>query len=162
HLQLDERVALKFLHGEAMQHAEVVARFAREARAAAKIKSEHVARVVDVGALENGAPYMVMEFLEGSDLAHVLAERGPLPVNEVGGWMLQACEALAEAHALGIVHRDLKPANLFLARKPGRPAVVKVLDFGISKMTTGADTDRSLTATSAVMGSPLYMSPEQL
>ncbi|GAC1360922.1 MAG: hypothetical protein NVSMB47_13400 [Polyangiales bacterium] len=159
HLQLDERVALKFLLPHGAGDAQVVARFMREARAAAKIKSEHVARVIDVGTLDGGAPFMVMEFLEGSDLAGVLEQRGPLPVAEVVGWILQACEALAEAHVLGIVHRDLKPPNLFLARRPGRPAIVQVLDFGISKAPTA---EGARTRTSAIMGSPLYMSPEQL
>src|SRR5271168_2704525 len=112
HIQLDERVALKFLLPEALHNPESVARFAREARAAVKIKSEHVARVTDVGQLENGAPYMVMEYLEGSDLATWLQDRGRLPVDQAVDFVLQASEALADAHALGIVHRDLKPANL--------------------------------------------------
>ena len=134
HLQLDERVALKFLLPEALGNAEAVARFAREARAAVKIESEHVARVIDVGSLENGAPYMVMEYLEGSDLAAWLRERGPLPVEQAVDFVLQACEAIAEAHALGIVHRDLKPANLFCVAAPDGLLSIKVLDFGISKV----------------------------
>ncbi len=169
HLQLDQRVALKFLLPSALALPEVVARFAREARAAAKIQSEHVARVIDVGTLpaESGriaSPYMVMEFLEGEDLAEVLASHNAsgkrLGFDEVARWILEACEALAEAHAAGIVHRDLKPANLFLARRTGAGAVVKVLDFGISKLT--AEGEGGLTKTSALIGSPLYMSPEQL
>jgi serine/threonine-protein kinase len=163
HLQLDERVALKFLLPEAMQNQEAVARFAREARAAVKIKSEHVARVVDVGTLENGAPYMVMEYLHGHDLSAVLSQRGPLPLAEAVDWLLQACEAIAEAHALGIVHRDLKPSNLFLSRRADGSAIVKVLDFGISKVrAAGGMTDAAVTKTASVMGSPLYMSPEQM
>jgi len=161
HLQLDERVAIKFLLPDALQSPEVVARFAQEARAAVKIKSEHVVRVIDVGTLPSGSPYMVMEYLEGADLSAILTRRGPMPVEEVVGLVLQACEALAEAHALGIVHRDLKPANLYaIARADGSPSV-KVLDFGISKVTTpGAD--MGMTKTSAIVGSPLYMSPEQM
>src|SRR5580692_5941948 len=113
HLQLDEKVALKFLLPEALGNPEAVARFIREARAAVKIKSEHVARVSDVGQLENGSPYMVMEYLDGRDLAAWLKQRGAMSVEMAVDFVLQACEAIAEAHAVGIVHRDLKPANLF-------------------------------------------------
>jgi len=161
HLQLDQRVALKFLLPDAMQDGAVVARFAREARAAAKIQSEHVARVIDVGTLESGSPYMVMEYLQGRDLSDVLVERKVFPAEEAVGFVLQACEAIAEAHAASIVHRDLKPANLFLAERADKRAIVKVLDFGISK-SSGKGEDASLTKTSALMGSPLYMSPEQM
>jgi len=160
HLQLDERVALKFLLPEALTHPEAVARFEREARAAVKIKSEHVARVTDVGKLENGSPYMVMEFLNGADLGQYLEQHGPLPIDEAVHYILQACEAIAEAHSLSIVHRDLKPANLFrILRADGTPSI-KVLDFGISKVITGHEA--SLTQTSSMMGSPYYMSPEQM
>ncbi len=163
HLKLDQRVALKFLKPEALKHPHVVQRFAREARAAAKIRGEHVARVIDVGDLPSGAPYIVMEHLDGEDLAHRLHQRGPLPVAEAVGYMLEVCEALAEAHAAGIVHRDLKPPNLFLARSAGRIPIIKVLDFGISKsLGEDAETGRNLTSTSMVMGTPHYMSPEQL
>ncbi|MBK6697366.1 MAG: serine/threonine protein kinase [Myxococcales bacterium] len=160
HLQLEQRVALKFLLEEALASEEIVHRFRREARAAARIKTEHVARVIDVGELASGAPFMVMEYLEGKDLEDIVNERGPLPVSEAVSYVMQALEAVAEAHAAGIVHRDLKPANLFLARRPDKTAIVKVLDFGISKSldpTTGA-----LTSTSSILGSPHYMSPEQL
>ena len=164
HLQLDERVAIKFLLPEALGSPEAVARFAREARAAVKIKSEHVARVIDVGTLETGAPYLVMEFLQGSDLAGWLTQKGPLPLEQTVEFVLQACEAVAEAHGLGIVHRDLKPANLFVVRRPDGLYSVKVLDFGISKVTgsSGSGSDMGMTKTTAVMGSPLYMSPEQM
>jgi serine/threonine protein kinase len=164
HVQLDEHVAIKFLLPEAMQSGEAVARFIREARAAVKIKSEHIARVTDVGQLENGAPYMIMEYLEGQDLSAVLLDQGRLPIHEAVGHVIQACEAIAEAHALGIVHRDLKPANLFLARRPDGISSVKVLDFGISKVTPkdGSMTGAGMTRTTSVMGSPLYMSPEQM
>ena len=163
HIALDEKVAIKFLLPEALHSADATARFEREARAAAKIRSEHVARVSDVGRLESGAPYMVMELLRGSDLAQLLAQRGPLPVSEVADYVLQACEAIAEAHDLGIVHRDLKPQNLFLTERADGSSCVKVLDFGISKMTgAGSNPEQSMTATSVALGSPLYMSPEQL
>ncbi len=135
HMQLDERVALKFLLPEALGNAEAVARFAREARAAVKIKSEHVARVTDVGTLPNGAPYMVMEYLEGGDLAAWIKQRGALPVEQAVEFVLQTCIAVADAHALGIIHRDLKPANLFCVRRSDGQLSIKVLDFGISKMT---------------------------
>ena len=167
HLILQERVALKFLLPSVM-NGETMARFGREARAAAKIKSEHVARVTDVGVLENGAPFMVMEYLEGKDLSATVREKGPLPIRDAVEYVLHACEAVAEAHALGIVHRDLKPANLFLARRAGGSPLVKVLDFGISKVVArGAslppqDDDPSVTRTRAWLGSPLYMSPEQM
>ncbi len=160
HVQLHTRVALKFLLPAALGTAQIVERFAREARAAVQIQSEHVARVIDVGTLPTGSPYMVMEYLEGGDLADAVAKDGPMPIAQAVGYVLQACEAIAEAHSLGIVHRDLKPANLFLARRTGRDAVVKVLDFGISK--TRESGPSGLTQTSAMMGSPYYMAPEQM
>ena len=162
HLQLGERVALKFLLPEALENAEAVERFSREARAAAKIKGENVARVTDVAALENGTPYIVMEYLDGSDLAAWLHQRGPLPIEQAVQFVLQACEAIAEAHALGIVHRDLKPANLFVIERADGMLAVKVLDFGISKSTGFGSPQAAMTKTSASMGSPLYMSPEQM
>jgi serine/threonine-protein kinase len=163
HIQLDERVALKFLLPEALGNPEAVARFAREARAAVKIKSEHVARVSDVGTLESGSPYMVMEYLDGQDLADWVRNSGAMRAPEAVEFVLQACEAIAEAHALGIVHRDLKPANLFVTRRVDGSPCIKVLDFGISKLTVpGSTSDMGMTKTSTVMGSPLYMSPEQM
>jgi serine/threonine-protein kinase len=145
HIHLDERVALKFLLPEALSDPGLVKRFLREGKAASKIRSEHVARVFDVGSLENGAPYIVMEFLEGSDLAALVKAHGPLPVSVAVEYVLQACEAIAEAHAVGIIHRDIKPSNLFLAaRRDGSP-VVKVIDFGISKMTAGPDAGMDVT-----------------
>ncbi|MBN2195002.1 MAG: protein kinase [Polyangiaceae bacterium] len=162
HQQLGQRVAVKFLLPEFCAHAEPVARFLREAQAAVRVQSEHVARVIDVGTLESGAPFMVMEFLSGRDLSSEIAARGVLPVEEAVSYVLQACEAIAEAHAMGIVHRDLKPANLFLTRRADGSPLVKVLDFGISKSTVGPGGAMNLTSTQSVMGSPLYMSPEQL
>jgi serine/threonine-protein kinase len=167
HLQLDQRVALKFLRAEARDNDEVVERFTREARAAAKISSEHVGRVMDVGRLDSGELFMVMEYLEGRDLSNVLLVEGRLSIPRAVEYVLQACEAIAEAHVHGIVHRDLKPANLFLAKRVDGTQIIKVLDFGISKITQAraedaAVTDPSLTNPTAVMGSPLYMSPEQM
>jgi serine/threonine-protein kinase len=162
HLELDQRVAIKFLLPEIAQQGMAAERFRREARAAARIRGEHVCRVLDVGTLR-GIPYMVMEFLEGRDLADELARRGRLPPDEAVGYVLEACDAVAEAHAAGIVHRDIKPANLFLATRSDGSRHVKVLDFGVSKSLVDSDSGQhALTVTSSVVGSPLYMSPEQL
>jgi serine/threonine protein kinase len=136
HVHLDERVALKFLRGQTARDADAVVRFAREARAAARIKNEHVARVTDVGQLDDGSPFMVMEYLEGCDLASWLRQRGPMPVAQAVDFVLQTCEALADAHSLGIVHRDLKPADLFCIQRSDGSLSIKVLDSGISKLTT--------------------------
>ena len=143
HDELDQRVAIKFLLPEALTDAEWVARFSREAKAAARIKSEHAVKVYDVGKLDSGAPYMVMEYLDGRDLQSILNDRRTLPTSEAVDYLLQACEALAEAHAAGGVHRDLKPANLFVTHRADGSPCVKILDFGISKLTphtTGART----------------------
>ena len=161
HLGLDERVAIKFLLREDPEEPLDVTRFLREAKIAAKLRNEHAARVHDVGTLPDGTPYLVMEYLAGQDLGHYLAARKRLPINEAVDFVLQACEALSEAHAMGVVHRDLKPSNLFLARRHDGTPLVKVLDFGVSKIApVGGLT--SLTRTSDVIGSPLYMSPEQM
>lgn len=160
HLELHQRVAIKVMHADMVQKAEAVERFLREGRAAARLKNPHVAKVMDVGRLDDGSPFMVMELLEGQDLSAVLAERGALPASEAADYLLEVCEALAEAHGIGIVHRDLKPANLFLTQDAYGERCMKVLDFGISKSTAAAEL--GLTRTSAVMGSPMYMSPEQM
>ncbi|HYQ01683.1 MAG TPA: serine/threonine-protein kinase [Polyangiaceae bacterium] len=162
HVALDQVVAIKFLLPEALDNEDALARFEREARAAVKIQSEHVARVTDVGRLENNAPYMVMELLRGRDLATLLREQGPLPLSDVADYLLQAGEAIAEAHGLGIVHRDLKPANLFLTQRADGSSCVKVLDFGISKLTLPGGVEQGITQAASLLGSPLYMSPEQL
>jgi serine/threonine-protein kinase len=162
HLELDQRVALKFLLPELAEHSEAAERFRREARSSAKIKSEHVARVLDVGNLDGGVPFIVMEYLDGRDLALEHREHGPLPIQDIADYVLQAIEAVAEAHAFGIVHRDLKPENLFLAKRPDGTRCIKVLDFGISKSIVLASQGRALTHTAIIMGSPFYMSPEQM
>jgi serine/threonine protein kinase len=167
HLGLEQDVAIKFLLPEAMRNKVAVERFLREAKVAAKVRSEHVARVHDVGTLEEGGvPYIVMEHLEGLDLGQLIDREGALPIEEACEIALQACEALTEVHAAGIVHRDLKPSNLFVTRKVDGSPSVKLLDFGISKLTTlGGDEpglDPALTQTATIMGSPSYMSPEQL
>jgi hypothetical protein len=157
-LALGQLVALKFLLPGREVGREQRGRFVREGRAAARLKSQHVARVLDVGTLDDGAPYIVMEYLEGRDLKAILSERGPLPVGDAIEYVLQACEAVAEAHAAGIVHRDVKPANLFLTTDASRMPCVKIFDFGISKLAG----DLTLTRAAQSVGSPLYMSPEQL
>ncbi len=163
HLELDERVAIKMLLPHLPATGEPAARFLREAKAAIRIKNEHVVRVLDVGRTDAGHPYIVMEYLEGQDLGQALEKGGPLPVEDVVDYVVQACEAIAAAHALGIVHRDLKPANLFLAVAGDGAAFVKVLDFGISKIAEGGSgTAPGLTSTATVMGTPCFMSPEQL
>ncbi|HEY6881146.1 MAG TPA: serine/threonine-protein kinase, partial [Polyangiales bacterium] len=164
HLGLRQRVAIKLLLADGGQIEQAaLERFQREARAAARIRSEHVCRVIDVGMLPAGTPYLVLEYLEGCDLADELARRGRLPAQEAIGFVLEACEALAEAHVAGIIHRDLKPANLFLARRSNGSRCLKLLDFGVSKsIEEGSLAQFSLTKTSAIVGSPIYMSPEQL
>ena len=163
HIDLDGLVALKFLLPKALDNPEIVNRFNREARAAVKIKSEHVARVTDIGRLDTGAPYIVMEHLKGEDLDERLKREIRLSIPEAVDKMLQAMEALAEAHSHGIVHRDLKPENLFVVQRADGSDCIKVLDFGIAKMNeTSHSGARDLTQTQALLGSPSYMSPEQL
>ncbi|MBS2019806.1 MAG: serine/threonine protein kinase [Deltaproteobacteria bacterium] len=159
HTELLQRVALKLLPADQLEDKELVERFMREARAAARLKSHHAVKVIDVGTRSNGSPFIVMELLEGSDLGEIV-ERTPLSVPVAVDYLLQVCEAVAEAHALGIVHRDLKPRNMFLTSHVHGKPLVKVLDFGLAKRTDMQDV--TLTATTAVIGSPQYMSPEQL
>lgn len=162
HTQLEQRVAIKVLRPAALSSPEAVARFLGEARAAARLRSEHAVRVFDVGTLDSGEPYMVMEHLEGEDLASRVARSGPMPWQQALDAVLQACEAVAEAHSLGIIHRDLKPGNLFLVQRPDGSGRIKVLDFGISKMSGAESSGGAVTRTGTLMGSPLYMSPEQM
>ena len=163
HQKLDQRVAIKFHRPQASGSDESVARFLREAKASAQIRSEHVVRVTDVAMLDDGTPYFVMEYLEGRDLDAVIQGDGPLTVSAALDYTLQVCEALAEAHSLGIIHRDLKPANLFLSHRVDGTVVIKLLDFGISKtLPKGTEAELNMTKTRALMGSPLYMAPEQM
>ena len=163
HRELEQRVAIKFLLPEIAEQGMAAERFRREARSAARMRGAHVCRVLDVGTAENGVPFMVMEYLEGWDLATELERRSRLPHVEAVGHLLQACEALAEAHAAGVIHRDLKPANLFLESCADGSRRIKVLDFGVSKSLLDATPGLgALTKTSNLVGSPLYMSPEQL
>ncbi|TMQ09359.1 MAG: serine/threonine protein kinase [Deltaproteobacteria bacterium] len=160
HLSLNERVAIKMLRRDVIDDADAVERFMREAQAAVKLKSEFVARVTDVGRSPTNVPYMVMEYLQGQDLGDLLDQRGRLGVPWAIELTLQACEALAEAHSLHIVHRDIKPTNLFITWRPDGSTLLKVLDFGISKALTGKDI--ALTQTQSLLGTPAYMSPEQM
>jgi eukaryotic-like serine/threonine-protein kinase len=163
HLQLGETVALKFLLPDAIRSETDVARFLLEARSAVRLKNEHVARVSDVGTLDSGVPYIVMEYLKGIDLSALVEREGALAPEVAVDYVLQACEAVAEAHSLGIVHRDLKPANLFVTQRSDGTALVKVLDFGIAKSQVELELgDPNLTRTRTLLGSPVYMSPEQL
>lgn len=156
HVILRQRVAVKALLPGIASSTEAVERFSLEASAIARITSEHVVRVMDAGSLPGGAPYLVMEYLDGRDLSEVLARSGPLPPSEVVDFALQALEALAHAHAAHVIHRDLKPANLFLARLSDGRQIIKLVDFGISQAIDLSSDDRG------VVGSPAYMSPEQL
>jgi eukaryotic-like serine/threonine-protein kinase len=163
HLDLDQLVAIKILRDKILDQGDAVARFMHEARTAARLQNEHVARVYDVGTLPSGVPFMVMEHLPGRDLEDILATNGALSVVSAVDYILQALEAVAEAHAIGIVHRDLKPANLFLVTRTDGTKQLKVLDFGISKPCQG-DLAAPISQTSAtkLVGSPAYMSPEQV
>jgi serine/threonine-protein kinase len=160
HLMLDHPVALKFLWSATVLSEASKQRFLREGRAALRVESDHIARVMDVGITDQGAPFVVMELLQGKDVRSVLASEGPLPWREVVRIFLQALEAVGAAHDAGVVHRDLKPANLFLVQTRQAPRV-KVLDFGISKITSDPSSG-ALTTTEAMLGSPAYMAPEQM
>ncbi|MBI4703340.1 MAG: serine/threonine protein kinase [Deltaproteobacteria bacterium] len=158
-----QRVAVKLLLPERAKSKKIIDRFQREQRTMSQLSNAHNLRYYGAGTV-GSCPYIVMEYLEGSDLAEILRTQGPLAVEVAVGYVMQACEAVAEAHSIGIIHRDLKPGNLFLARQPDGAQSIKVLDFGISK-AEGLQRERgesSLTETAAVFGSPFYMSPEQL
>ncbi|HET7502489.1 MAG TPA: serine/threonine-protein kinase [Kofleriaceae bacterium] len=160
HVHLGEELALKVLLPENAISQEVTARFLREAQSAVRLRGEHIARIIDVGVLPEGLPFIVMEYLAGTDLSGELTRRGTLPPGEAVDYVLHACEALAEAHANQIVHRDIKPANLFLTTRPDGTPTIKVLDFGISKAPLNVS--EMVTRTEIVMGTPGYMSPEQM
>lgn len=160
--KLDKRVAVKIMTPGEASDEEARARFLREAHAASILASEHMTRVLEVGELDDGTPYFVMELLEGTLLETVIEKDGPPPVDVAIDWMLQALDVIAEAHLRGLVHRDLKPANLFLAQRPQGPPIIKVMDFGVVKNLLGTKGSRELTATGAAIGTPAYMAPEQI
>jgi serine/threonine-protein kinase len=170
HLTLDQVVAIKVLtasDGTEAEQREDAARFRREARATVALRSEHVVRILDVDVTESGSPYIVMEYLEGETLHHVLHTRSPLPIEDAVDHVIEVLSALAEAHAAGIVHRDLKPANVILTRGPSGAPLVKVLDFGVSKIAPHhgiglATSSEALTRTGALIGTVAYMAPEQM
>lgn len=169
HLHLGEKRAIKVLRNKE-QNAESVARFVREARAAMAVDSEHVARVYDLGALEDGRLYLVMELLTGENLRAYAQREGPLVARDAAKLMLQATHGVSAAHRRGVIHRDLKPANLFIVHdaegeNAGQPLRVKILDFGLAKTQPKPDSEsqeQSLTTESSILGSPMYMSPEQI
>lgn len=163
HELLDQPVAVKLLCNDVADR-ETKSRLVLEARACAKLQSDHVARVMDVDTGPDGLPFIVMELLDGSDLSELSDQHGPLPCQQVVDWVLQALEGLAHAHVRGIVHRDLKPSNLFLTNRPDGSQIIKILDFGISKSAEALEAGlehRRMTG-GILMGSPPYMSPEQV
>ncbi|MGH7328498.1 MAG: serine/threonine-protein kinase, partial [Polyangiaceae bacterium] len=169
HEQLKSKVALKFLHEHMLEHQHAKARFMREAMLAAKMRTEHVAHLFDVGTLESGAPYLVMDLLEGQDAAVYAKTHAPLPIAEAVEIVVQACDAMVHAHALGVIHRDLKPHNLFVTTRPNGTVFVRVLDFGVCKelgrpnpISDEPSVDLTLTESTVTVGSPIYMAPEQM
>ena len=160
HLQLGTPVAVKILRDDLAKNEEIVERFLREARAAAALRGDRICRVQDFGTHDDGTPYIVLELLEGRDLASVLKESETLDVGLAASYMIEACAAVAELHSQDMVHRDLKPGNLFVVKKLDGTPTIKILDFGIAKAAVKPDFD--LTSTTNIMGSPAYMSPEQL
>jgi len=162
-LQSGTTVAIKILKPEVCRELDSVARFVREARITASLSNEHIAHVHDVGTLRTGEPFMVLEYLEGQDLGDIVDTHGALPTKDAVDFTMQTLEALAEAHSVGIIHRDIKPPNLFVASQPDGTFSIKVLDFGISKgLGLDGRADGAITKTSQLVGSPGYMSPEQL
>src|SRR4051812_39640865 len=167
HLLLGTTVALKFMHPHLARDRGQVARFAREARAAATLKSAYSARIIDVDQLESGELYIVMEYLEGTSLETLAVDGRGLAIGDAVLYVVQACDALMEAHSRSIIHRDVKPANLFLTKgKSGEP-IIKVLDFGLAKSVVSTDgfsssSSSSSTVAGQALGTPYYMSPEQI
>jgi eukaryotic-like serine/threonine-protein kinase len=161
HLTLGQLVAIKMPLVETIADRDTVERLLREAKAAVRLRSEHVCRVLDVGQTAQRLPYIVLEYLEGIDLSALLRQKQVFAIERAIGYLLEICEAVGEAHALGIVHRDLKPHNMFLVAIPSGRKSVKVLDFGISKLE-GVEGDHSLTTSAVILGSPSYIAPEQM
>ena len=160
-----KRAALKVLLPEWRSHEEVVERFVREARVLMRLRSPHVGQLLDVGnldATQGSLPYLALEYIEGTDLGRIVETQGRVPYRQALAWCADACEGIAEAHALGVVHRDVKPSNVFLASAgPGARPIVKVIDFGIAAADE-ATGDARITSTGKIVGSPEYMSPEQM
>ncbi|HKO49130.1 MAG TPA: serine/threonine-protein kinase [Polyangiaceae bacterium] len=167
HKRLGLRVALKFLRPDRPRAADVVKRFVREGQLTARIQNAHVTRMLDIGRLPDGEPFLVMEYLEGCDLAALLEARGPLACGEAVAYVRQACVGLTASHAVGIIHRDLKPSNLFLTLAPNGAPLLKILDFGIAEQLANTSTSpdantQQLTVNPSDMGSPPFVAPEQL
>ena len=161
HDVIGRRFAVKFLHAELASHPEILLRFRREAQAAGSLENENIAAVTDFGSSPDGAPYIVMEFLEGEDLAKTLARTGPLPIARAAHILIQVCRGLFAAHGRGIVHRDLKPENLLLQQRGDGGDLVKILDFGIAKLKSTEHRPEAATRTGITLGTPYYMPPEQ-
>ena len=167
HVELNQLVAVKVLRRDLLDDPDAVKRFSREAKAAAALRGDHALRIFDVGKLESGEPFILMEHLDGYDLSTVLDRGQRIEALDAIDWIIQACEAVAEAHDLGIVHRDIKPHNLFLTRDRSGRAFIKVVDFGLAKAIR-ADAARSikdsmsLHSHQAMLGTPFFMSPEQI
>jgi serine/threonine-protein kinase len=164
HRDIDKQVAIKVLRDDLSRRPEVVARFRREARSASRIGHEHIVDISDFGETTRGASYFIMEFLDGEDLGNVLGREGTVDAERACKIVLQCCRALSATHDKGIVHRDIKPENIFLTTRDGRNDFVKIVDFGIAKMSdveTDGAPGRKLTKTGMIFGTPEYMSPEQ-
>ncbi|RYE88523.1 MAG: serine/threonine protein kinase, partial [Myxococcales bacterium] len=164
HVTLKDQVALKFISPDVLRVPGAVERFVNEGVAARGIKSDHVVRIDDVGVLPSGLPFLVMEMLQGCDLSELLTREAPrgLPTGRAVHFVLQILRGLQAAHGRGVIHRDLKPSNAYVITRDGEPDFVKLLDFGISKISADAGQEsQALTQTNTGLGTPLYMSPEQ-
>jgi len=160
HVVIKRRFAVKFLRADIARRRDALARFQREAAAAGAVENENIAQAVDFGIADDGSPYIVMEYLNGCDLARLLRQAGPLPVRRATDLAIQACSGIHAAHAAGVIHRDLKPANLFICRRSDETDLLKIVDFGIAKLQA-SDAGQAVTRTGSVFGTPSYMSPEQ-
>jgi serine/threonine-protein kinase len=160
HVVVGRRFALKFLREHLNRSRDSLSRFLREAQAAGALDSEHIAAVLDFDTAADGSPFLVMEYLAGESLAALLAREGPLPVPRAIAILIQVCSGLDVAHRAGIVHRDLKPDNLFVMQLPNGAELIKILDFGIAKLTDPGS-DGAITSSGAILGTPFYMAPEQ-
>ena len=159
-VRIGRRVAIKVLSADAAEKPGVLDRFEREAQAATTIDSEHVVHVFDFGILDDGRAYIVMELLDGKNLGQKIAAKGPIAPTRAVFYTIQALAGLAHAHDAGVTHRDIKPENLVVVKKQGRE-IVKIVDFGISKLRRRLHLEGNVTQTNQVLGSPVYMSPEQ-